>query len=306
MKWFNIIFLLFLTNVTIADELNVFLTDSADNKELQIVDSLKEKYNCNIINGSFHEGIQSIKNGKADIALGNITITSEREKIGDFTIPYADSSIKILKKDEVTLQTQIVTFITKSYKVFLVFIGFIFVCGSLFYLAELGQNSGINNNPIKGIGEGMWLTLATSTTVGYGDISPKKIFGRILASVIMFVGIMTFSYVISVANDAWSSNNANIEVKDFNKFNVGTVDNSTSKQWVEDKVNDLKLYDNVDKAYIALNIGEIDFIVYDGIILDKLVTKGFILSDVSYNSQQYGVLTKNGCKYRDLVNSVIK
>lgn len=39
------------------------------------------------------------------------------------------------------------------------------------------------------IGEGIWWALATATTVGYGDISPHTLTGKIVAMILMFVGI---------------------------------------------------------------------------------------------------------------------
>lgn len=39
------------------------------------------------------------------------------------------------------------------------------------------------------IDDGIWWAFVTATTVGYGDISPKTIYGRLIASVLMLVGI---------------------------------------------------------------------------------------------------------------------
>lgn len=38
-------------------------------------------------------------------------------------------------------------------------------------------------------GNALWWSFVTITTVGYGDISPSTTFGRILASILMLVGI---------------------------------------------------------------------------------------------------------------------
>ena len=37
--------------------------------------------------------------------------------------------------------------------------------------------------------DGLWWSFVTATTVGYGDISPSTIPGRIIATVLMLVGI---------------------------------------------------------------------------------------------------------------------
>lgn len=41
----------------------------------------------------------------------------------------------------------------------------------------------------KSFGESLWWSFVTATTVGYGDISPVTILGRIIASILMLTGI---------------------------------------------------------------------------------------------------------------------
>jgi voltage-gated potassium channel len=43
------------------------------------------------------------------------------------------------------------------------------------------------------VGDGVWWAAATLSTVGYGDIAPKTVMGRVLAVAIMVVGISTFA-----------------------------------------------------------------------------------------------------------------
>ncbi len=39
------------------------------------------------------------------------------------------------------------------------------------------------------IGRGLWFALQTVTTVGYGDVTPKRVEGRIIAAVVMLTAI---------------------------------------------------------------------------------------------------------------------
>lgn len=57
----------------------------------------------------------------------------------------------------------------------------ILVIGSAMYLIEGDRQFG--NIPVS-----LYWTVVTITTVGYGDISPQTIVGRILATIVMFVG----------------------------------------------------------------------------------------------------------------------
>jgi len=42
---------------------------------------------------------------------------------------------------------------------------------------------------MENFGDALWWSLVTTTTVGYGDISPESTGGRILAGILMLVGI---------------------------------------------------------------------------------------------------------------------
>jgi voltage-gated potassium channel len=44
-------------------------------------------------------------------------------------------------------------------------------------------------------GDALWWSIVTSTTVGYGDISPESVVGRVVAVVLMLVGIGTIGMI---------------------------------------------------------------------------------------------------------------
>ena len=67
--------------------------------------------------------------------------------------------------------------------VFLLFVSIvILIFGSLMYLIE-GEENGFSSIP-----KSIYWAIVTMTTVGYGDIAPKTIFGQLLSSIIMLVG----------------------------------------------------------------------------------------------------------------------
>ena len=58
----------------------------------------------------------------------------------------------------------------------------------------------VTEDSIKTFGDGIWWALVTITTVGYGDITPLTTEGRIVAGILMFLGlglIATITAVIS-------------------------------------------------------------------------------------------------------------
>jgi voltage-gated potassium channel len=63
---------------------------------------------------------------------------------------------------------------------------------------------------MENFGDALWWSLVTTTTVGYGDISPESTGGRILAGILMLVGIgflgmVTASLATFFVNRLWNS-----------------------------------------------------------------------------------------------------
>ena len=49
------------------------------------------------------------------------------------------------------------------------------------------------------IGQGVYFSMITSTTVGFGDITPKTGLGHCIAVLIAYVGVILFGLVVAVA-----------------------------------------------------------------------------------------------------------
>jgi len=66
---------------------------------------------------------------------------------------------------------------------------FIFAAGTIsFFLLEHGSNGEVNN-----FGDALWYVIVTITTVGYGDVSPDTVGGRIVGAIIMISGVFFMS-----------------------------------------------------------------------------------------------------------------
>jgi len=56
--------------------------------------------------------------------------------------------------------------------------------GTLLYIFERGENG-----QIVSIWDGLWLAATTASSVGYGDVYPVTVGGRILSALLGFVGL---------------------------------------------------------------------------------------------------------------------
>jgi len=81
---------------------------------------------------------------------------------------------------------------------------------TIFYFFEFGVNSNVNS-----MDDALWYVLITITTVGFGDITPETIGGRIATVIIIISGIGFISYLSSKIT-YWfleSSEKENIAIK---------------------------------------------------------------------------------------------
>ncbi|MGF1675126.1 MAG: potassium channel family protein [Rivularia sp. (in: cyanobacteria)] len=70
----------------------------------------------------------------------------------------------------------------------LIIIILIIIISPIIYLVEYQYNTA-DKETIKRLEDGVWWTITTITTVGYGDFYPKTFFGRLIATIVMFIGI---------------------------------------------------------------------------------------------------------------------
>jgi voltage-gated potassium channel Kch len=65
-----------------------------------------------------------------------------------------------------------------------------------------------------GYGDGIWWAVVTVSTVGYGDISPSTLWGRVVAVVLMLTGMGLMSTLAASITSYFVQQTANTEAKD--------------------------------------------------------------------------------------------
>ena len=97
---------------------------------------------------------------------------------------------------------------TSGFKILIVAVLFNwFFAGYLIHLAELRHN--VVNTSEDGVADilsALWLAPITFTTIGYGDFSPKSIWGRIFAIYLGLLGALCTSITVTIMNDALQMN----------------------------------------------------------------------------------------------------
>jgi polar amino acid transport system substrate-binding protein len=255
-----------------------------------------------------------INKGKADVAFSCITVTHEREKLVDFSHHYLDSGLRImvLNKKKFSLAYSMKSIYSPIVVKALTYIGlFIIICGHIFWCVERGHKY-INIKYLPGIFQAFWYVLVTMTTVGYGDIVHRKWLGRLMAFLVMVIGIGFFGWTIAQLSSAITIQKLHSDITDHqdleNKL-VATVEGTTSVATLE-KIGALVITaKTIDQAYEKLIKNEVEALVFDSPTIlyyarNKGAGKVSVVGSL-FDMQYYGFLFPQGSELREQINRAL-
>ena len=252
--------------------------------------------------------------GRADVAFSCITVTEEREKMVDFSHHYLDSGLRIMVLNETgfslaeSVKSLYSPIVVKSLTYILLFI---IICGHIFWWVERGHKY-ISPKYVPGIFQAFWYVLVTMTTVGYGDVVPHKWVGRLMAFLVMVIGIGFFGWTIAQLSSAITLQKLHSDITDHRDLRdrlVSTVEGTTSVAALEKIGAVVVAAKSIDQAYEKLIAEEVQALVFDSpTVLYYARNKGAERVSVVgplFDIQYYGFLFPQGSKLRESVNRAL-
>lgn len=162
-------------------------------------------------NNEWNGMIRELMDGKADIALVDLTITSSREEVVDFTMPFMTTGISILYRKSTTKVTTLFSFLSPfSMEVWIYVMGaYMGVSVTLFLVGRLSPYEWDNPHPCRqddqvlensfSLLNSMWFTIGSLMQQG-SDVAPKAMSTRTIAGIwYFFTLIMISSYTANLA-----------------------------------------------------------------------------------------------------------
>jgi ABC-type amino acid transport substrate-binding protein len=130
----------------------------------------------------------------------------------------------------------------------------------------------------KGIGQGLWWSMTTMTTVGYGDKAPKTIGGRITAAIWMLSSIVFISSFTANITTSLTVGELRGKVRGFHDlFNarVGSIPESEAMIFLASRGMAAKPFKTIPEGLQAVADKKIDAFVLNEVILKYYVKKEF-------------------------------
>lgn len=256
---------------------------------------------------SVGKGLDALEANKVDVVVGPVSITADRQERFAFTQPYFTSSLGIVSRDEgVSVWDRVKPFFSLTFFIALgVFLVILTVVGFLVWVVERRACDGpFSEGPVKGLGNGIWLALVTMTTVGYGDLAPKTVFGRVVLGGWMVVALVSATSLLAgLAGTIALSSGDGVKVEvagDLSGKAVAVVADSPGEDFVKRHGGRRVYVESLVDAMSKLEKKEVGAVVFDRpqlrFFLDGKDDLGFRLSAKKYQEQGYGFAFRKGDK----------
>lgn len=226
--------------------------------------------------------LDAIKNKEIDV-IPALPVTEQDESIVDFSQSYLKSGLAIAVPAEGggsrwmgVVASIFSTDIAEAVGLLLLMS---LAAGILVWAFERRRNSEMfGDGTLKGIGHGVWWSLVTLTTVGYGDKAPKTIGGRITALIWMLFSVVFISSFTANITTSLTISELRGKVRGFDDLynaRVGSLAQSEASDFLTKHGITSTPFESLQEALQAVASKKIDALVLNEGILKYLVRNEF-------------------------------
>lgn len=260
--------------------------------------------------------MDEVRRGAADVAVSGIGITSDREKMLDFSHSFLVSGLQIMVREdsdtvlgEVFLKVLSVIFAPELLYGVGLFLIVLIIAAHINWFLERKHNPQFSGHYVQGIWQSVWWAVVTVTTVGYGDKTPTGKRGRAFALLWILAGYFVFAYFTATVTSTVTVRELHSFIngpKDLYGKKVATVAKSTAAVYLNDQGIANTQLRTIEEAYRLLESGKVDAVVYDAPVLQHYARnegKGKVkVVGVTFQKKSYGFAFPVNSEYRDRIN----
>ena len=263
---------------------------------------------------------EGLMNDWFDVCIGPITINAEREQLIDFTHSFFTSGLRVaMRTNEVTSNSNFVLPLLRQLlswqvvKILLLISSILFISAILIWLCERRKNEahfGGHGKKLPGIGSALWWSAVTMTGVGYGDLYPRTLIGRVVAVLWMLISLVLISIFTATMASILTAEKLGIKTviqkpDDLKGVSIGVAADTTAAKYARTNHLKFQMFPG-DQLLPALRDGKIDVVINDAPILlyeiHTLYPNELTVLPLHLDEEFYGFGVKEGSPLRESIN----
>lgn len=259
--------------------------------------------------------LDAVRDGRADVAISAISITSGREATVDFSSSMFESGIQAMVSDSGSRLPVRDILADVFSPVLLVIVALMFLgtllTGVFVWAWERRQGNDHFTTPgLLGAFDGIWWATVTLFTIGYGDMVPRRVLSRIVTMVWIFFGLLmvatlTAEVTASVTVDRLDAQITSIA--DLAGREVITYPGTTSWDYLRSHGMDPSPVESLDDAYEQVRSGAADAFVFDSSFVGWLAAErgGVRAAGPIIQPENYGLVMAQGSPLTESVDRAL-
>jgi polar amino acid transport system substrate-binding protein len=226
--------------------------------------------------------MEAVTKGEVDV-IPALAATEQHETVMDLSLPFLRSGSAIAVAAKPTEHSWL-HFARRLVSLnILPVIGLLILlsltAGTIVWLFEARGNPDMfGGGTVRGIGHGIWWSVVTLTTVGYGDKAPKTLGGRIVALVWMFASVILIASFTAAITTSFTLGELQGKVhglSDLPDVRVGSLSHSQALNFLTKSGIAVLPFENAADGLQAIVDKRIDAFVFNEAVLRHLVRTKF-------------------------------
>jgi len=217
--------------------------------------------------------------GTFDAGIAAITITAQRERAVDFTLPYYTAGLGVaVPTGEPRWRAIFRTLFSLGFlQAVAILLGLAMCVGFLIWLLERRKTEHFSGGA-RGLGTGVWWSATAMTQAGAGEQAPATLPGRLVAIGWMIASVIAVAVFTAGVTSALTQREMQGIVHDTNDLRhvrVGAVANSPTVTYLDRERISHQTFPTAVDGLKALEANDLDAFVYDKPLLTWLVVQDF-------------------------------